>query len=801
MTAQELLQANHISVPDIAPGRYYTTCPQCSAKRSKEHQSNKCLGVTIDSKGARWGCNHCGWTGPEKGRGEPRGNGAHIIYDYRDGDGALKFQKVRNPPGSQKRFYCRRPDGNGGWISNTTGIEHKPLYHWPEIIKAKVQGRTIAIVEGEKDADSLWALDIPATCNFDGATDIIKNPKAKTKWKIEYSKQLAGADLVVFNDNDSAGYAHADATCRLSHGIAKRVRRLDLAKHWPDIPKGGDVSDWLAAGHTSDELAALIEQAPDYELPEAAKKEASPADSNGIDDAAEIERLAKMRPLDYERARKDAGKRLGINRLALLDALVKAKRAELGLDGDDNKQGHPIEFPEVEPWPEPVDGARLLNELSHAIGRHIIMRRYGRHTAAPWVVHTYLPDCFLISPRLAVRSPVPQCGKTTLFDILALLVYRPLSTANITAAAMFRVVAKYRPTILVDEADTYLPDNDELRGIINSGHRRGGQVLRTVGDDFEVRAFPTYSALAISGIGDLPDTVADRSVILDLKRRLRRERIVPFRPDHADGLIVLARKARRWAADNAERVAAADPKLPDSIINRRADNWRPLFAIAEVAGGRWPQRVRAAALKEQAASLDDEASLVEMLLGDIKDVFEKREANKVEPTDRMPSGSLVEALVAIEGRPWAELGRSRKPLTQNRLARLLIVPENIRIGDKVPKGYILERFKEAFARYLGVEGAFEPPQPYKADEMGTNDLFQTATAKTDVADEKCEKSANDGPCSGIAVGKGGAGQKGPLCSYCGRPDGNRACCDGLELTLHRECEDPWIKARMREEGI
>ena len=121
------------------------------------------------------------------------------------------------------------------------------------------------------------------------------------------------------------------------------------------------------------------------------------------------------------------------------------------------------------------------------------------------------------------------------------------------------------------------------------------------------------------------------------------------------------------------------------------------------------------------------ASLIELLLGDIRDIFAKREANKVEPVDRMPSGDLVAALVGIEGRPWAELGKTRKPLTQNRLARLLkpliIAPENIRIGDKVPKGYLLERFKEAFARYLGLEGASEPLHRYKADEMGTSDGF------------------------------------------------------------------------------
>src|SRR5262249_8887595 len=148
--------------------------------------------------------------------------------------------------------------------------------------------------------------------------------------------------------------------------------------------------------------------------------------------------------------------------------------------------------------------------------------------------------------RLGVRSPTKQCGKTTLLDVIGRLVLRPLPTANVTAAAIFRVVEGHRPTLLVDEVDTFLHENDELRGILNSGHRKGGTVLRTVGDDFEVRAFGTYAAVAIALIGALPDTLHDRAVTVDLKRRLPSEKVDPFRPDRANNLDVLARKAARW---------------------------------------------------------------------------------------------------------------------------------------------------------------------------------------------------------------------------------------------------------------
>jgi Protein of unknown function (DUF3631) len=436
---------------------------------------------------------------------------------------------------------------------------------------------------------------------------------------------------------------------------------------------------------------------------------------------------------------------------------VQAERDKLGLNKDDGKQGHAISFPEPEPWPEPIDGARLLDDLAKAIRRHVVMSDAARDEAALWVLHAHLPDCFLVSPRLAVTSPVKGCGKTTLLDVLGRLVPRPLPTANVTPAALFRVVEGYQPTLLVDEADTFLRDNDELRGVLNSGHRKGGTVLRTVGDDHEPRAFNTFCPTVISLIGTLPDTLHDRSVTIDLKRRLRTETVEPFRPDRADHLDVLTRKAGRWAQDNAEAIANADPKMPDGIINREADNWRPLLAIAAAAAGDWPARARTAAEAAHIAAGGDEASRLELLLGDIRTISEGKVS--------MPSADLVAALVAIEGRPWADgLGKNRdKPLTTNRLASMFkplkITSEDIWHGGRALKGYVFEHFDEAFTRYLPPEGASEPRERENADETGTSEPFQTARTGTDLADRKCEKSANDGHSRGLADEKGVAGEK------------------------------------------
>jgi putative DNA primase/helicase len=537
--------------------------------------------------------------------------------------------------------------------------------------------------------------------------------------------------------------------------------------------------------------------------------------SSGDRDAA-LERLAALSPIQYEHERKGAAKRLNV-RAPILDRLVGAKRPTT----DDGKQGRAISFPEPEPWPDSVDGAELLDGIAAAIRSHVVLAEHARDAATLWVVHAYLTDCFLVSPRLCVRSPTKGCGKTLLLDVLERLVLRSLKTANVTSSAIFRVVESYRPTLLVDEADTFVRDNDELRGVLNSGHRKGGTVLRTVGDDHEPRSFATYSACAIALIGALPETLHDRSVVVDLKRRLPSEKVEPFRPDRADHLDILARKAARWAADNAERIAAADPAMPAGIVNRAADNWRPLLAIAETAGSEWGERTRKAAEASRSAEGDD-GSRLELLLGDIRDVS----AGESE----MPSADLVANLVALDGRPWAELGKSRKPLTQNRLARMLrplgIAPRYIGPETARVRGYVLADFREALERYLPSEGGSKCAGVQNTDKVGTSEIFEVCSRQLGCTLVKCEKSNNDGLLHTCTVVKGGNGVKGhsdqeiapdptdpgPMpecllrpapqrCDHCGmmfgemnpwdwpgRPDG---------IWLHPRCEEAWFDSEGR----
>jgi hypothetical protein len=476
--------------------------------------------------------------------------------------------------------------------------------------------------------------------------------------------------------------------------------RLAKAHGWSDTAppseKIQNQSDGGANSTVNSEESEKHSAADDGNTNAASDGEESEARSaTDVDNA--IRRLAKLSMIDYERERKDAAQRLNL-RASILDRLVAAERAKFD---DDDKQGRAVHLPEPEPWPEPVDGAELLHELSAAIRRHVVMFDYAADTAALWAVHTYLLDCFGISPRLAITSPEKGCGKTTMLDVLSRLIFRPLSTANASASAIFRVVESQRPALLIDEGDTFLPENEELRGILNSGHRQGGFVLRTVGEDFEPRSFSTYSACAIALIGRLPATLADRSAPIELRRRRPNEVVEAFRFDRTEHLDKLARKAARWALDNADRIRAADPDMPGGVFNRMADNWRPLLAIADAAGGEWPARARRAVQRTGASASGDDQSARVLVLTDIRAIFAER------GMDRLSSAELVMALIAIEGRPWAEW-KAGKPITANGLARLLapfrIAPATIRIAAGTPKGYQLAQFEDAFARYLPEQG-------------------------------------------------------------------------------------------------
>jgi putative DNA primase/helicase len=519
----------------------------------------------------------------------------------------------------------------------------------------------------------------------------------------------------------------------------------------------------------------------------------------------EIARLARLPVPEYERERKPTAARLEM-RAHILDRVVEAERKKTG---DDGKQGQGLALPELEPWPEPVNGAELLSSIASILRRHVVLPEQAADTVALWSVFTHAVNAFMISPRLAIVSPTKGCGKTTLMDCLAELVRRPLKTSNCPAATLFRTIEKHQPTLLIDEAEHVVKsDNSDVLVVLNSGHRQGERVPRCVGDDHEVRLFSTFAAVAFALNGRLPPTQADRSIHIKMRRRMASEPIEMFRLDRTDHLRVLARKAACWTADNLEALRSADPDVGE-LCNRVADNWRCLLAIADAAGGDWPRLAREAAAIA-GGTTDDEANI--QLLADIRDYFAEREV------DRVFSADLVKALVALEGRPWAEWGRAEKPMTPHALARQLkkfetgddtsIAPGSIRIGGDTSKGYLLSQFDDAFRRYLpqerGIEGAeipFKPSHRHNVGETRTSATFQTATSGPDVTVGKYEKPNNGGHCDGVTVAKGDVGASempAPICNHCGLPATQanplspwdwRGWPDGI--WLHPGCEEAW----------
>ena len=324
-------------------------------------------------------------------------------------------------------------------------------------------------------------------------------------------------------------------------------------------------------------------------------------------------------------------------------------------------QGRAISFPEPEPWPEPVDGAALLDEISKAIGAHVIMPEASRDACALWAAHTFLLDCTMISPRLAITSPTRGCGKTTALDVISQLVLRPLPAANVSASAIFRVVEGFRPTLMIDEADSFLRDNEELRGVLNSGHRKGGAVLRNVGDDHEPRSFSTYGACAIALIGQLPrhphrPISTDHA---DAPEARRGNHAVPARP----GRSPCRPGAQAGALDNRQRGGHRRDRTGDAGRDLQPGR-RQLAAVAGHRDGRGRRLAGArqrAALAGVATDIDD-AALLELLLGDIRTIFAKPRAST---GYRQPPWSRRSPRWMGDRGPSTGEARSRSPRTSS----------------------------------------------------------------------------------------------------------------------------------------
>ncbi len=284
-------------------------------------------------------------------------------------------------------------------------------------------------------------------------------------------------------------------------------------------------------------------------------------------------------PMFYERQREAIAKKLGI-RAGILDQIRNPKKGK-----EEPGQGTGILFKEILPFPESVDGPVLLDDLVGTLKRYMVLPDGAADALALWIAFTYLHNNFDISPLLCITSPEKRCGKTTLLSILGQLTAKALPASNITSAALFRTVEAYEPTLLVDEADSFIRGSDELRGVINSGHLKAQAfVIRTVGDDFEPRVFRTWCPKAIALIGKLAPTLSDRSIIIPLQRKGPEDKVERLRLGRlAEDTEKLRQKLARWTEDIGRYVGQIEVKEPGFLTDRAADNWRPLMMIADAA--------------------------------------------------------------------------------------------------------------------------------------------------------------------------------------------------------------------------
>ena len=381
----------------------------------------------------------------------------------------------------------------------------------------------------------------------------------------------------------------------------------------------------------------------------------------------------------------------------------------------------------------------VLSDVYLFLGRFVSYpSEHARVAHCLWVAHTHLMDAWESTPRLAFLSPEPGSGKTRAMELTETLVPRPVEAINVTSAYLFRKISDPDglPTILHDEIDTIFgakaKEHEEIRGVINAGHRRGAAAGRCVvkGKTIETEELPAFCAVAMAGLGNLPDTILTRSVIIKMRRRAPGEEVQPYRRRiHAPEGYRLRDRLAVWA-DQIRDSIDTYPLMPEGITDRNADVWESLLSVADAVGGSWTERARVAAVALVADAMGGQPSLGVRLLTDLRTVFGDRE--------KMWTAEILTELLVLDESPWGDL--KGKPLDSRKLAAMLknygVVPEQVRLGEKNQRGYTRETLFDAWLRYL----------PDKTPDLLGLPTKASATSATNATDEQAELLIEEDKC-------------------------------------------------------
>ena len=600
---------------------------------------------------------------PQEATGDPV-----MIWLYHMRDGEFAFYVVRWKPEDSNKSkiarpvtWCRFPDGHERWALKAMPAP-RTLHNLPAILKSPEKPAVVA--EGEKCADAAAAVfqDHLATTWAGGA-----DAWSRTDWQ-----PLSGRDVLLLADANEVGRrAMRDIAVSLtSSGCTVRV-------HLPPGDDGRDIADWLDEDGVEATRERIEAEAKAWEPEADVTADASDGEkwqddliermTNGdLDAIAEPETVDKMRAL--KRSNELHAELLRAKLLALPKVragLVDAAFGSGDCGDDDSLQGRPVVWPEVAPWPEAVDGAALLAELARLFRHYVSLPDGGAEAAALWALYTWVFEAFGVCPNLMATAPERESGKTRVTELLSWMVWRPKLVSDASAAAIIRGIARDKPTLLVDEAQHFLKrrPEDPVRGILLASFaKRGADVERCVGDDHETRLFSTFAPKAMNGrnLAAIDDMLTSRSVVLPMTRA--RKRYPDLRADRDPVGEDIHRMCARWRDDHLAVLQNAEPDM-GGLFGRIADVWRPLYAVADAAGGDWPELARRAALSltSQTNAIAPGESLGVQLLRDCRLVFEEHGS-----PDYLPTSDLDRALFAMGERPWKTLSNGNAMTVQRR---------------------------------------------------------------------------------------------------------------------------------------